>query len=83
MKVYAIIYYVEEGEAGITAIFKNKADAKKRFKLIVEQTFEGDDVETATVRAAVKKALKTGRHDYSGSGCQDNPWYELSEETIE
>ena len=43
MKVYAIIYYVEEGEAGITAIFKNKADAQKRFKLIVEQTFEGDD----------------------------------------
>ncbi len=77
MKVYVVTYYVEEGEAGINSVWKNKKDAQRRFEACVRYTFEGDDVEPSVIRAAVKKALKTGRHDYSGSGCgHDNPWYQ-------
>jgi hypothetical protein len=78
MKVYVIHYFVEDGEAGISAIFADRAKAKEHFAACVRGTFEGSDETPEEVDAAVAKALEKKFHDYPGSGSGARPWYELS-----
>jgi len=83
MKVYIITYYVGEGSAGVNSVWKSKTDAETRFECCIRDTFDCLDEPERVVKSAVKKALKSGRHDYVGDGCGDNPWYELSEEEVQ
>jgi hypothetical protein len=84
VKVYITHYFVEDGEAGINGVFLKKADAEKRLKLLIEGTYNPDEPPTKKELAAdIKKALKDGFFEYSGSGCGPNPWYALTEEEVQ
>jgi hypothetical protein len=84
LKVHIITYFVEDGEAGINSVFRDKRRAKTHFAAIVRETFEGDDdVTKKEIDAAVKTALKEGYHEYTGSGCGARPWYKLTTEDVQ
>jgi hypothetical protein len=81
MKVHIVTYFNGEGAAGVSAVFAKKSDAKKHFKLCVENTFEG--ARESVNKEEVAKALKDGFYEYCGDGHDDNPWYELTEEVVQ
>lgn len=84
MKVHVITYFYEDGEAGVTAIYKDKKKAENHFSRLVRGTWEGCDEKTETeIKAIVKKALKAGFHEYPGSGCGAQPWYSLDVEEVQ
>jgi hypothetical protein len=83
MKVHVISYFIEDGNAGITAIYKSKKKAIKHYTNCVLDTLDPDNNLTKREKdAIVAKAIKEGRHEYMGSGQGEMPWYELSEETV-
>jgi len=83
MKVYIITYYVGEGSAGVNSVWKSKTDAETRFECCIRDTFDDSGEPERVVKSAVEEALKTGHHDHTGDGSDDNAWYELSEEEVQ
>jgi hypothetical protein len=83
MRVHVITYFCEDGEAGVTAIYRSRRKAESHFKQLVRGCWEGDDKSKKEIEAEVKKAIKAGFYEYPGSGCGPQPWYDLAVEEVQ